>query len=198
MGCDGGSIPKRGDLVRSQAKTKRAEDLSDSAKAEQVSNCPMAQSALEHPNVACALGGVYNKDAVIQHLLANSDSRVQRFKHIESIKDVFELNLKFASGTGIVVCPVSLTEANGRNKFSAIRPCGCVLYDKVLEETKGAAKLCPNCAKEIEFVVALWPSEEEREERLIAVLAEKKENKLKKASKKRKKRDKDEDELKAK
>jgi hypothetical protein len=181
MGCDGGSIPKRGDLVKTKQKHANLDD--DHAKADRAATCAISQQLLEPPNVSCPLGELYNKDAVLQHLLTPAQDRIARFAHITSIRDVFDVNIKFKDGKGVFYCPVSLTEANGKYKFSVIRPCGCVVLDKLLENSQLGAKQCPNCAKDTESIVGLWPSEIEREERLANFLAAKKAKKDKKRKK---------------
>ena len=54
MGCDGGTIPKRDELVRTKkAKQKCAKEITNSAK---WNHCHLSQQPLEKPVVADLLG----------------------------------------------------------------------------------------------------------------------------------------------
>ncbi|KAJ2965233.1 hypothetical protein NUW54_g14187 [Trametes sanguinea] len=67
MGNDGGSIPDRRDLVRTKAKAEQAD------KANQLRAmwffCALSKRPLQEPIVSCALGKLYNKDALLEFLI---------------------------------------------------------------------------------------------------------------------------------
>lgn len=67
MGCDGGSIPRRDELV----KTKQREEKPEAAEQlkTQYSTCYLSKQALEKPIVGCLLGKIYNKSSIINYLL---------------------------------------------------------------------------------------------------------------------------------
>ena len=62
------------------------------------------------------------------------------------------------------VCPVTILEMNGKNRFYALRPCGCVLSERALKEVPSST--CLKCSKpyKMEDAILLAPSKEEAEE----------------------------------
>ncbi|KAH0619178.1 hypothetical protein JD844_018938 [Phrynosoma platyrhinos] len=72
MGCDGGTIPKRHELVKGPRKVEKVRE-----------------------EVSLRLGLLYNKDAIIEFLLDKSSDKVlmEAASHIKNIKNVIELNL---------------------------------------------------------------------------------------------------------
>nr|XP_033819663.1 replication termination factor 2 isoform X2 [Geotrypetes seraphini] len=159
MGCDGGTIPKRHELVKGPKKVEKIDK-----NAELVARwyyCALSQEKLCKPIVACELGRLYNKDAIIEHLLDRSPEKtvVEAASHIKSIKNVIELNLtdnpawdgdkgntkgdKYDDLQGArFICPVVGLEMNGRHRFCVLRSCGCVFSERALKEIKS-----DNCHK---------------------------------------------------
>ncbi|ORX82379.1 hypothetical protein BCR32DRAFT_192555, partial [Anaeromyces robustus] len=153
MGCDGGTIPKRDELVKTKKQNKQVD------KTEQLIAtwyyCALSKTPLKEPIVSCKLGKLYNKDAIIKYLLnkkAYGDGDII-CKHIQSIKDVTTLNLtanpaysssnKHSSivsntvGNDVLipqfVCPITMKEMSGKYKFVYL-PCGCVFSEQALKE----------------------------------------------------------------
>lgn len=98
MGNDGGSIPKRHELVKT--KTARSRDSDAALTHQQWAYCALSKLPLRAPVVACPLGRMYNKDALIAHLLAPSPLESpygmdghQTAGHIRSLRDVVTLRL---------------------------------------------------------------------------------------------------------
>ena len=98
MGNDGGSIPKRHELVKT--KTTRSRDSEAALTHQQWAYCALSKQPLRAPVVACPLGRMYNKDALIAHLLAPSPAASpygldghQVAGHIRSLRDVVTLRL---------------------------------------------------------------------------------------------------------
>ncbi|GAA5923009.1 hypothetical protein JCM3775_006223 [Rhodotorula graminis] len=98
MGNDGGSIPKRHELVKT--KTTRSRDSDAALTHQQWAFCALSKQPLRAPVVACPLGRMYNKDALIAHLLAPSPAASpygldghQVAGHIRSLRDVVTLRL---------------------------------------------------------------------------------------------------------
>lgn len=197
MGCDGGTIPRRDELVRTKQKPEQKDK--DAEAVAKWKHCAITQEELRLPVVSCELGRLYNKEAVIEYLL-NKEASCDVAKHIRSLKDVFELNLtenptyrrKDADkGDEYVdhrasrfICPIVGLEMNGKYKFCYLRSCGCVLSERAL---KVKSDVCHKCGKPFaeDDVVVLNGSDEELE-----VLGEKMEArrlraKLEKKSKKR-------------
>ncbi|XP_009080578.1 PREDICTED: protein RTF2 homolog, partial [Acanthisitta chloris] len=124
--------------------------------------CALSQEKLRPPIVACELGRLYNKDAVIEYLLDKSPDKtpMESASHIKSIKNVTELNLvdnpawsgekESIKGdkyddlqSARFICPVVGLEMNGRHRFCFLRNCGCVFSERALKEIK--SEVCHKC-----------------------------------------------------
>ncbi|GAA5873796.1 hypothetical protein JCM16303_002593 [Sporobolomyces ruberrimus] len=165
MGNDGGSIPKRDDLVKTKKKRSRDDDK-DTVR-QRWAFCALSKQPLRQPVVSCPLGKLYNKEAVISYLL-NPPSATESSpfgsdgllvaSHIRSLKDVTTLRLTpnpalaeqneaeteatTMGGTSDqtraspFVCPISLREMNGSIKFVYRKPCGCAMSEVALKEMR--------------------------------------------------------------
>uniref|UniRef100_A0A8C2IZI2 Replication termination factor 2 n=1 Tax=Cyprinus carpio TaxID=7962 RepID=A0A8C2IZI2_CYPCA len=124
--------------------------------------CALSQEKLKRPIVACELGRLYNKDAIIEYLLDKSAERPNSevVAHIRSIKDVKELNLTDNPAwegerhnikgdcyedmhCAMFICPVVGLEMNGKHKFLYLQTCGCVFSERALREVK--TEICHKC-----------------------------------------------------
>ncbi|KRY21640.1 Protein RTF2 -like protein [Trichinella patagoniensis] len=177
MGCDGGTIPKRCELVKTKKKETKVER--DEKAAARWKHCALTQQPLKAPIVACRLGRLYNKEAVIEALLKRKEAPVEGLNHISSLKDVKELKLtknpaydeKKADKGGeyadlksaAYICPVSGLEMNGIYRFCFLWSCGCVLSEKCFKEIEG--QNCHNCNMPFtaEDKIVLYGTDEEIE-----------------------------------
>ncbi|KAJ8358618.1 hypothetical protein SKAU_G00151430 [Synaphobranchus kaupii] len=160
MGCDGGTIPKRHELVKGPKKVEKVDKNAELIA--RWSYCALSQEKLRRPIVACELGRLYNKDAVIEYLLDKSAERpnTEVVVHVRGIKDVKELNLtdnpawegERANSKGdryedlhcaMFICPVVGLEMNGKHKFCYLHTCGCVFSERALREVK--TEICHKC-----------------------------------------------------
>ncbi|KAJ7771877.1 DUF602-domain-containing protein [Mycena metata] len=207
MGNDGGSIPDRRDLVKSKPKAE-ALDKANQTRA-RWGFCALSKRRLQEPVVSCALGKLYNKDAIIEFLLdrdAYGDGE-NICGHVRSLKDVKTLSLtanqapvpagKEPSEHPQFVCPLTLKEMNGATPFVYLRPCGCVLSLAGLNAMRSTPQdgegqtekdTCPQCAAKYSRdtdCIPLNPGAEE-EERLRAALSAQRLLEPVKKSKKRK------------
>jgi len=104
--------------------------------------CALSKRPLQEPVVSCALGKLYNKDALLEYLLdktAFGDGE-EICGHIRSLKDVVTLKLtpnpippsKSSINDGTAdfhprfVCPLTQKEMTGVVPFVYISTCGCV------------------------------------------------------------------------
>jgi hypothetical protein len=92
MGCDGGTIAGRKDLVKVKGRSINAHSSRAIARAK-VNSCALSQQPLRAPVVACAMGQLLNKDALIEYLLAKQ--RFPHFSHITSLKDVCNVTMQW-------------------------------------------------------------------------------------------------------
>lgn len=144
--------------------------------------CTLSQEVLRRPIVACELGRLYNKDAIIEFLLDKSAEKAlgKAASHIKSIKNVTELKLSdnpaWEGDKGNTkgdkhddlqrarfICPVVGLEMNGRHRFCFLRCCGCVFSERALKEIK--AEVCHTCgaAFQEDDVIVLNGSKEDVE-----------------------------------
>lgn len=175
MGCDGGTIPKRDELVRMKKKPEQI-DKNYELNAKWF-HCALSQAELRTPIVCCELGNLYNKEAVLEYLLDKSSVTADIASHIRSLKDVKELKLtnnpafeqksvEHADSyldfqASPFICPVVGIEMNGRYKFCFLWKCGCVFSERALKEVPST--VCNKCGKPFtdEDIVVINGSEEE-------------------------------------
>ncbi|XP_038658851.1 replication termination factor 2 isoform X2 [Scyliorhinus canicula] len=178
MGCDGGTIPKRHELVKGPKKVEQVDK--NAALAARWNYCAISQRPLRKPIVACELGRLYNKDAVIEYLLDTSPEKciIETAMHVKNLKDVKQLNLTDnptwmgdkANTKGdkyedlqraAFICPVVGLEMNGRQKFCYLHACGCVFSERAMKEIK--TEVCHKCGESFneDDVIVLNGSKEE-------------------------------------
>ncbi|KAL8622449.1 hypothetical protein ACOMHN_034114 [Nucella lapillus] len=161
MGCDGGTIPKRDELVKTKKKPEQKDKVADLAF--KWRHCAISQEALVKPIISCELGRLYNKESVLEFLIDRSKFEcANSFAHLRGLKDVKELQLtenpaaKEANtaekGDGYIdmqladyICPVSSFEMNGKYRFCYLWPCGCVFSERALKEIK--TRNCHKCGQ---------------------------------------------------
>jgi len=102
--------------------------------------------------VACGLGKLYNRDAILEFLLdrnayGDGDKICQ---HIKSLKDVVTLQLEpnpsFSESqsnsltdhdkepVARYVCPITMKEMSGKYRFVYLDSCGCVMSEQAMKE----------------------------------------------------------------
>ncbi|KAJ3109258.1 Protein RTF2 [Phlyctochytrium planicorne] len=148
MGCDGGSIPKRHELVKTKAKPQRPDK--NSLVDARWNCCALSKEPLQKPVVACRLGRLYNKDKVLEFLLdrkAFGDGE-DIAGHILKTSDVTTLNLTSSpssqsDGSSAVVGNI-IEKAKGVMFVFSVK-CGCVLSEDAFKEIPSQA--CLLCSK---------------------------------------------------
>lgn len=145
MGCDGGSIPKRRELV----KTKQNHIITHQQyEQRRWFTCALSMQPLSMPIVSCCMGRLYNKEAIITYLLQRKQKNNQGnsiVDHITCLKDVVTLNLtlnptmpnydvEYAERNHIplFICPVTRKEMNNQCRFVYLNPCGCVFSQQAI------------------------------------------------------------------
>jgi len=172
MGCDGGTIPTRDELVKTKKKPEQIQK--DVENAVKWRSCALSQEALQAPIVSCQLGRLYNKDAILEHILNKTNNEV--VQHIKGLKDVRELNLTINPAyvekadvgneykdynISMFICPTVGIEMNGKHRFCFIWNCGCVLSEKALKEVR--SDVCHKCNRPYSpnDIIVLNPADEE-------------------------------------
>lgn len=203
MGNDGGSIPDRRDLVRNKPKAEQADKHS-----QMIARwffCALSKRPLQEPIVSCALGKLYNKDAILEYLLDKNayGDGADICGHIRSLKDVRTLQLTpnpaSAAGSNTppepgappraqFVCPLTQKEMSGLVPFVYLVPCGHVFSAgglRALAPQPGENAVCPQCQAKYApgpDVRPLNPSPEEEEALRAALPAPTKKRKKDKAA----------------
>lgn len=144
---DGGSIPTRRELVLTTSKGPTTSDL---FQAKQLNTeylwtrCSLSDAPLETPIVSDYLGRLYNKQAVLEHLISrktviqeDSTSFKDPIPHIKSLKDIVEVHFSTEENSSTWICPITqkeiLPEIKG-SRFLYVVPCGHVFSEKGLKE----------------------------------------------------------------
>ncbi|KAI3386336.1 hypothetical protein SNEBB_006155 [Seison nebaliae] len=179
MGCDGGTIPTRDELVTTKKKKEKKDRVAN--RHYQWTRCRITNEGLRRPIVACRKGYLYNKESVLEYLLKKKDSRPRHFRHIKKMKDVKELNLtdnqsyvEFTKNDGErngnnsfpFICPISGIEMNGYHRFFYYRKCGCVQSERANEMLKNFPHHCDKISekmKEGNDLIELNKEEDEKE-----------------------------------
>jgi len=160
MGCDGGTIPKRHELVKTAKRGEQKDkDMDRRAK---WTCCTISQQALSKPIMMCELGKLYSKESVLEYILDRNLS--DSCPHITGMKNVKELKLTvnpgyskgesgchdqyFDTQRAEFVCPVVGLEMNGKYKFCTLWGCGCVLSERALKEVD--TDTCHNCGSKFQ------------------------------------------------
>lgn len=168
MGNDGGSIPKRRELVREAAKALTSAQLKEAVAEQQEygwTTDPLTRKPLSPPIVSDAAGILYNKDSIIEYLLKDEDDREKDEMRkvgsgkgtvdggfselgcfgdrVKGLKDVVEI--KFESGEKEEwKCPVTGMKLGPGAKACYIVPCGHAFSGSAVREIEGRVclKVC--------------------------------------------------------
>ncbi|KAF8588520.1 DUF602-domain-containing protein [Ramaria rubella] len=153
MGNDGGSIPDRRDLVRNKPKAEQADRHN-----QMVARwffCAISKRPLREPIVSCALGKLYNKDAILEYLLDKSayGDGEEICGHIRSLKDIKTLTLTHNPAPVVdtidserraqFACPLTLKEMIGTHPFVYLSTCGCVFSQAGLRAVSSSSGSTP-------------------------------------------------------
>ncbi|OBT62368.1 hypothetical protein VE03_08448 [Pseudogymnoascus sp. 23342-1-I1] len=176
MGNDGGSIPTRRELVKNAARDPNTTE----AKATQLESqthawtyCPLSQRPLSTPIVSDCAGTLYNKDAIIEHLLPSEDSSPEaKSDHeevlkgrVKSLRDVVEV--KFQTEKDEVakaekrLCPITSKELGATTKSVYLVPCGHAFAEVATREVAGEACMQCNEPYVSENIITILPTTKE-------------------------------------
>ncbi|KAG9192043.1 hypothetical protein G6011_10777 [Alternaria panax] len=171
MGNDGGSIPKRSELVKEAAKALTTAQIKEAQTEQQEyawSTDPLTRKPLARPVVSDAAGFLYNKDSIIEFLLKEDgdektemrklagvkDSELGTFgDRVKGLKDVVEVKFEIEEKDGGEVqktlgekwkCPITGERLGLGSKAVYIVPCGHAFAGSVVKEVAGSACLMCN------------------------------------------------------
>ncbi|CAG5146206.1 uncharacterized protein ALTATR162_LOCUS1839 [Alternaria atra] len=171
MGNDGGSIPKRSELVKEAAKALTTAQIKEAQNEQQEyawSTDPLTRKPLARPVVSDAAGVLYNKDSIIEFLLKEDDDaektemkKVAGVKdselgtfgdRVKGLKDLVEVKFEIEEKDGGEVqknlgekwkCPITGERLGFGSKAVYIVPCGHAFAGSVVKEVAGSA--CWTC-----------------------------------------------------
>ncbi|XP_053664647.1 replication termination factor 2 [Anopheles marshallii] len=176
MGCDGGTIPRRDELVRLKKKPEQKDK--DAERQFRWKHCALTQQRLQQPIVMCGLGRLYSKQNVIEALL-DKEKMTEACAHLKSLKDIKNLNLTANPAydeakddkSSPYICALIGLEMSGQFRFVALWTCGCVFSERALKEVK--EKVCSVCQTPYseDDIVILNGTEEETKQMLTKMEA---------------------------
>lgn len=214
MGNDGGSIPTRRELVKEGARdltTTQVKEIQSEKQEHYWTTCALSHQPLTEPIVSDALGTLYNKDAVLDHLLSESKSGTEKQKLVErgeafkdrlrSIRDVVEVKFHTSADSNTssralsFTCPITNKPLGPGTKAIYLVPCGHVFAESLVSEVPGETCLQCNEIYTNDNIIPILPTLQTDKDRLTQRLEDLKakglSHSLKKApnssSKKRKK-----------
>ena len=212
MGNDGGSIPTRRELVKEAARdlsTTQVKEIQTEQQEHYWSTCALSHEPLALPVVSDALGTLYNKDAVLNHLLTGAqedkqglEAKGEAFKdRLRSLRDVVEVKFQLQDGEEKAsvpkqtwVCPITGKALGPGVKAVYLVPCGHAFVESAIKEMGG--EYCLQCNEKYSpnDILPILPTSQAEKDRLEQRIQRLKEqnltHSLKKApgsSKKRKK-----------
>ncbi|EDR23352.1 hypothetical protein, conserved [Entamoeba dispar SAW760] len=172
MGCDGGVVARRDDLVKDKKKETKKYNTEDRYR-----YCSLTHKLFKKRVVCDVVGRLYNKDGLLKALI--NHEMPEKLRYIHNKKDFIELNIEWSNG--MIVCPLKKVEFSPGHQFVALK-CGCVISKLALDEIKSInGHKCPLCETEgLEFILLNPPLEEmEKQMELHCKLFDQKQNKTK-------------------
>ncbi|CAM1502527.1 Fc.00g045110.m01.CDS01 [Cosmosporella sp. VM-42] len=171
MGNDGGSIPKRRELVKNAARAPTVSELKATALeslAHAWAHCALSGAPLDIDTVVSDWRGrLYNYEAILKGLMPSDEPAevTPSSLGIKSLRDVAKLKVSKNGDTWL--CPISMKELGPSVKTVYLVPCGHVFAEVAMKEI-GNAKACPECGEEFsqDNIITLLPSTEKDIERL--------------------------------
>jgi len=159
MGNDGGSIPKRRELVKEAARNKTTTELKETQHEQQAhhwSTDPLSGKSLATPVVSDSSGKLYNKDSIIEHLLPGAQTEAQHAEAekillggVRSLKDVVEVRFTTEpsgkAGKDVWICPITRKTLGAGTRAAYLVPCGHAFEASVIKEIDELR--CPVCAE---------------------------------------------------
>ena len=147
------SIPKRRELVKEAAKdpsTTQTKEIQNEQQEHYWTHCALSNQPLSPPVVSDALGNLYNKDAVLESLIANGGDNAEHKageSGIGSLRDVVEVKFhseddnEGKSGRGSPpsrwLCPITNKALGPGVKAVYLVPCGHAFSESAVREISG-------------------------------------------------------------
>ncbi|OJD12768.1 hypothetical protein AJ78_06685 [Emergomyces pasteurianus Ep9510] len=183
MGNDGGSIPRRCELVKSAARNPTATELKETLREHLEhywSTCPLSHKELLSPIVSDCAGNLYNKDAILKFLLPAEDGEDISSKadcegilkgRVKGLRDIVEVKFEVdddGKGKKRRVCPITRKQLGPSVKSVYLVPCGHAFSEEAIREMK--SDKCLQCSETYhpENIIPILPSQDAEKKRLIS------------------------------
>lgn len=176
MGNDGGSIPKRRELVKNAARAPTISELKATvleSLGHAWKHCALSGDSLDKDAVVSDWKGkLYNYEAILRGLMPSDDDVVPDVTPaslgIRSLRDVAKI--KFSQSEDRWVCPISMKEMGPGTKAVYIVPCGHAFAEVAIAEIQ--EKNCPECSEPYtdENIISILPTTEKEIQKLEARL----------------------------
>ena len=140
--------------------------------------CRLSGMPLQPPCAADELGNLFNKEVVVQALLAKNMPR--SLGHITSMKQLIDVKLEEAKGAASdsavrFVCPVNGAPMSGKFKFVLVKKdgkgTGYVVSERAIKELPAIVKEIVGGDWTREDIIPIYPQGDELEQRQAAVTA---------------------------
>jgi len=183
MGNDGGSIPKRSELVKDAAKNPSTTEIKESLQEKQEfywTTDPLSNKPLHPPIVSDYNGKLYNKQSILEYLLPSEEEDKSKkaeqekvlYGAVKSLKDVVEVHFhsegddtKERNSNGAVktrwICPITNKTLGPGSKAVYLVPCGHAFTSEGVKEVKD--RQCVTCGQTYaeNDVIPIVPTKEE-------------------------------------
>lgn len=151
MGNDGGSIPKRRELVKNAARAPTVSELKATALeslAHSWTHCALTGAPLEIDDTVVSdwRGRLYSYEAVLRGLVSSDKpgESSPASRGIRSTRDIQKI--KFSRTGNQRTCPISMKEMGPTTKAVYLVPCGHVFAEVAIKEIQEEA--CPECGEQ--------------------------------------------------
>jgi hypothetical protein len=175
MGNDGGSIPKRRELVKEAAKNPTSAQLKETLQEQQAylwTTDPLTNTPLRAPIVSDCNGVLYNKASILEFLLPGDDDAGAKKTEAEKVlagavrglRDVvevrFERDPEAGAGEDKWVCPITNKPLGPGAKAVYLVPCGHAFSGVAIREVADEKCLQCNEAYAPNDVIQILPTSE--------------------------------------
>ncbi|RKF83442.1 Replication termination factor 2 [Golovinomyces cichoracearum] len=166
MGNDGGSIPRRIELVKEAARKPNTSEIKATlleAQTHAWKICPLSNQPLVAPIVSDSAGVLYNKDAILEKLIPKTDESTEIDAlqgRVSCLRDVVEVHFTLVKDGDEEkkVCSVTSKELGPNTKAVYLVPCGHAFWEVAIRELK--SNRCVECDEEYmpENIINILPS----------------------------------------
>lgn len=169
MGNDGGSIPTRRELVKEGARdltTTQVKEIQTEQQEHYWNTCALSHQPLAQPVVSDASGSLYNKDAILDRLLAETQDITDKQElskrggplkdRLRSLRDVVEVKFQIdekdeSTSRTRWICPITNKVLGPGTRAIYLVPCGHAFAESVVKEMP-----CESCLQVWTYTLYSW------------------------------------------